>query len=105
MITLRYSLVIEATADPSFFGFYAPDLPGFTGVGTSIEDCVEKARVAMDGMPRCLSNRECPSRRPRQTPASPFIISAASQAPPGSEPRSFASSPSRPAPGNRSPLT
>ena len=47
MITLKYSLVIEATADSSFFGFYAPDLPGFTGVGTSIEDCVEKARVGM----------------------------------------------------------
>ena len=48
MITLKYSLLIEATADSSFFGFYAPDLPGFTGVGTSIEDCVEKARVGMD---------------------------------------------------------
>ena len=48
MITLKYSLVIEATADPSFFGFYAPDLPGFTGVGTSIEHCVEKSRVSMD---------------------------------------------------------
>ena len=48
MITLKYSLVIEATADPSFFGFYAPDLPGFMRVGTSIEDCVEQARVGMD---------------------------------------------------------
>jgi len=48
MITLKYSLVIEATADSSFFGFYAPDLAGFMGVGTSIEDCVEKARVGMD---------------------------------------------------------
>ena len=48
MIALKYSLVIEATADPSFFGFYAPDLPGFTGVGTSIEDCVEKARAGME---------------------------------------------------------
>jgi len=48
VITLKYSLLIEATADSSFFGFYAPDLPGFTGVGTSIKDCVEKARVGMD---------------------------------------------------------
>ena len=48
MITLKYSLLIAATADSSFFGFYAPDLPGFTGVGTSIKDCVEKARVGMD---------------------------------------------------------
>ena len=48
MITLKCSLVIEATANPSFFGFYAPDLPGFTGVGTSIENCVEKARAGME---------------------------------------------------------
>ena len=48
MITLKYSLLIAATADSSFFGFYAPDLPGFTGMGTSIEDCVEKARAGMD---------------------------------------------------------
>ena len=33
MIDLQYSLVIEATDDPSFFGFYSPDLEGFTGVG------------------------------------------------------------------------
>ena len=48
MITLKYSLVIEATSDPSFFGFCPPDLPGFAGVGTSIEDCVEKARAGME---------------------------------------------------------
>lgn len=48
MITLKYSLVIEATGDPSFFGFYAPDLPGFTGVGTSIEECIAKAGVGME---------------------------------------------------------
>jgi predicted RNase H-like HicB family nuclease len=48
VITLKYSLVTEATGDPSFFGFYAPDMPGFTGVGTSIEECVGKARVGMD---------------------------------------------------------
>lgn len=28
MIDLKYSLVIEATADPTFFGFYSPDLDG-----------------------------------------------------------------------------
>lgn len=43
MLKLNYSLVIEATADPNFFGFYAPDLEGFTGVGNSIEDCIYKA--------------------------------------------------------------
>ena len=48
MINLPYSLVIEATDDPDFFGFYAPDLEGFTGVGHSIEDCLYKARWGMD---------------------------------------------------------
>ncbi len=47
MIDLTYSLIIEATEDPSFFGFYSPDLEGFTGVGNSIEDCLYKARWGM----------------------------------------------------------
>ena len=47
MIDLKYSLVIEATEDPSFFGFYSPDLAGFTGVGNSVEDCLYKARWGM----------------------------------------------------------
>jgi len=47
MLDLSYSLVIEATDDPSFFGFYSPDLEGFTGVGHSIEDCLYKARWGM----------------------------------------------------------
>lgn len=42
MLKLRYSLVIEATEDLNFFGFYSPDLEGFTGVGNSIEDCIPK---------------------------------------------------------------
>lgn len=47
MITLDYSLVIEATEDPTFFGFYSPELEGFTGVGHSIEDCLYQARWGM----------------------------------------------------------
>ena len=47
MLDLHYSLVIEATDDPNFFGFYSPDLEGFTGVGHSIEDCLYKARWGM----------------------------------------------------------
>jgi predicted RNase H-like HicB family nuclease len=47
MIDLRYSLVIEATEDPNFFGFYAPDLEGFSGVGHSIEDCIYKGKWGM----------------------------------------------------------
>ena len=48
MIDLQYSLVIEATDDPNFFGFYSPELEGFSGVGTSIEDCLSRAREAMN---------------------------------------------------------
>ncbi len=47
MIELKYSLVIEATDEPDFFGFYSPDLEGFTGVGHSVEDCLFKARWGM----------------------------------------------------------
>jgi predicted RNase H-like HicB family nuclease len=48
MIDLKYSLVIEATEDPTFFTFYSPDLEGFTGVGHSIEDCLYKAKWGME---------------------------------------------------------
>ncbi|HMD98484.1 MAG TPA: type II toxin-antitoxin system HicB family antitoxin [Terriglobia bacterium] len=48
MIDLKHSLVIEATEDPNFFGFYSPDLEGFTGVGNSIEDCLYKARWGVE---------------------------------------------------------
>jgi len=47
MIDASYSLVIEVTEDPNCFGFYSPDLEGFTGVGNSIEDCLYKARWGM----------------------------------------------------------
>jgi predicted RNase H-like HicB family nuclease len=48
MIDLRYSLVIEATEDPTFFGFYSPDLPGFSGVGHSVEDCLYQGKWAIE---------------------------------------------------------
>jgi predicted RNase H-like HicB family nuclease len=47
MIDLKYSLIIEATEDPTFFAFYSPDLEGFTGVGNSVEDCLYKAKWGM----------------------------------------------------------
>lgn len=47
MIELPYSLVIEATEEPDFFGFYSPDLEGFAGIGHSIEDCLYKAKWGM----------------------------------------------------------
>ena len=39
--------MIEATKESDFFGFYSPDLGGFTGIGHSIEDCLYKARSGM----------------------------------------------------------
>jgi len=47
MIELKYSLVIEATEDPDYFGFYSPDLEGFSGIGHSVEDCLYKAKWGM----------------------------------------------------------
>ena len=44
MIELEYSLIIEATEEPDYFGFYSPDLEGFTGIGHSVEDCIYKAK-------------------------------------------------------------
>jgi len=37
-------LIIEATDEPNYFGFYSPDLDGFSGIGHSIEDCIYKAK-------------------------------------------------------------
>ncbi len=47
MIELPYSLIIEATDEPDYFGFYSPDLEGFTGIGHSVEDCLFKAKWGM----------------------------------------------------------
>lgn len=47
MIELSYSLIIEATSEPDYFGFYSPDLEGFSGIGHSVEDCLFKAKWGM----------------------------------------------------------
>jgi predicted RNase H-like HicB family nuclease len=57
MIRLPYSTVIEATEGPDFFGFYSPDLEGFTGVGHSIEDCLSQARRGMADHVQTLSEQ------------------------------------------------
>ena len=33
--------------EPDYFGFYSPDLEGFTGIGHSVEDCLYKAKWGM----------------------------------------------------------
>lgn len=60
MIDLPYSLVIEATEDPTFFGFYSPDLEGFTGVGHSIENCLYQARWGMREHVELLRSQSMP---------------------------------------------
>ena len=60
MIDLPYSLVIEATRDPGFFGFYSLELEGFTGVGHSVEDCLYKARCGMDEHVALLEEKQLP---------------------------------------------
>ncbi len=69
MIDLKYSLVIEATEDPNFFGFYSPDLEGFTGVGHSIEDCLYKAKWGMEEHIALLKERglSVPKANPNPT--------------------------------------
>lgn len=48
MLNLKYSLIVEATEDPNFFGFFSPDLSGFSGIGHSVEDCLYQARWGME---------------------------------------------------------
>ncbi len=68
MIDLPYSLVIEATADPDFFGFYSEELEGFSGVGHSVEDCLYKARWGMNEHVSLLNDRKLPVPPPNPNP-------------------------------------
>ena len=72
MIDLKYSLVIGATNDPSFFGFYSPDLEGFTGVGHSIEDCLYKAKWGMEEHLELLKEQKLPV--PKTNPSPKIVI-------------------------------
>ena len=84
MIDLPYSLVIEATEAPDFFGFYSPELEGFTGVGHSVEDCLYQARWGMREHLELLAERNLPIppknadptvviRNARKAPAKPAM--------------------------------
>ena len=68
MIDLEHSLIIEATEDPSFFGFFSPDLEGFTGVGHSIEDCLYKAKHGMEERLDLLKQQGLPVPPPNPNP-------------------------------------
>jgi predicted RNase H-like HicB family nuclease len=69
MIDIKYSLIVEATEDPAFFSFYSPDLEGFTGVGSSVEDCLYKAKWGMEEHVVLLKARKMtvPKRNPNPT--------------------------------------
>jgi len=68
MIDLKYSLVIEATEDPTFFGFYSPELEGFTGIGHSVEDCLYQARWGMEEHVALLREQKLPIPNPSPNP-------------------------------------
>lgn len=72
MIDLKYSLVIEATDDPNFFGFFSPELQGFTGIGHSIEDCLYKARWGMEEHLALLKEQRLPI--PEQNPNPKVVV-------------------------------
>lgn len=72
MIDLPYSLVIEATEEPDYFGFYSPDLDGFTGVGHSIEDCLYKAKWGMKEHVALLREQRLPV--PKKNPDPRIIV-------------------------------
>lgn len=60
MLDLPYSLVIEATNEPDYFGFYSPELEGFSGIGSSVEDCLYKAKWGMKEHVGLLRERKLP---------------------------------------------
>ena len=68
MIDLKYSLIIEATKDPTFFGFFSPDLEGFTGIGHSVEDCLYKAKWGMEEHIVVLQEHNLPVPGPNANP-------------------------------------
>ena len=57
MIDLKYSLVIETTDNPSYFGFYSPGLQGFTGIGHSQDDSIYQAVNGMKDFDSELKNQ------------------------------------------------
>jgi predicted RNase H-like HicB family nuclease len=68
MIDLPYSLVIEATAEPDYFGFFSPELEGFSGIGHSVEDCLYKAKWGMREHVDLLAEQKLPVPRESKSP-------------------------------------
>jgi predicted RNase H-like HicB family nuclease len=68
MIQLQYSLIIEATHEPDYFGFFSIELEGFTGIGHSVEDCLYKARWGMFEHVQLLREEGLPIPPPNPNP-------------------------------------
>ena len=68
MLDLPYSLVIEATEEPDYFGFFSPELEGFSGIGHSVEDCLYQARWGMKEHVALLQERQLPVPPRNQAP-------------------------------------
>ncbi len=60
MIDLPYSLIIEATDEPDYFGFYSPELAGFSGIGHAVEDCLYQARWGVQEQVSLLREPQLP---------------------------------------------
>ena len=72
MLDLPYSLVIEATDEPDYFGFFSPELTGFSGIGHSVEDCLYKAKWGMKEHVDLLREQQLPV--PSVNPAPTVMI-------------------------------
>jgi predicted RNase H-like HicB family nuclease len=68
MMEHPYSLIIEATREPDYFGFYSPDLVGFTGIGHSVEDCLFQAKWGMKEHVALLKAQGLPIPKPNPHP-------------------------------------
>jgi predicted RNase H-like HicB family nuclease len=68
VIELPYSLIIEATEEPDFFGFYSPDLEGFTGIGHSVEDCLYQAKWGMQEFVQVMAENNMTVPPPSKDP-------------------------------------
>ncbi|MDB5349928.1 MAG: type toxin-antitoxin system HicB family antitoxin [Planctomycetota bacterium] len=79
MIGLPYSLISEATEEPDFFGFYSPELEGFTGVGHSVEDSLYQARWGMKEHVELLAEQCLPI--PPRNPVPTILIRNAEHVP------------------------
>jgi predicted RNase H-like HicB family nuclease len=77
MIELPYSLVIEATEDPTYFGFFSVELQGFTGSGHSVEDCLYQAKWGMKEHVALLEERGLPV--PPRNPYPTIIVQNAKE--------------------------